>query len=571
MPDFSRDGLSALLKGRLGSARYSRQIAAAFALAFRGHEGQHREQADPRAQPVPYIVHPVGVALLAAEFFEQVNVADEFDDVIAASLTHDLLEDTDITPYELERATSRRTLELVTALSRPSSVDHASHEQRNLAFLHAIEQAGKTAIFVKICDSLHNLSRPELTPVRLLEKTVLKGRAQYLDLIKVGDLGEQLFLRYKKALDEVGTFLKKGRQDKIGRAEYQDIDLVFSYCRQRTKRKVLEAHDVVEILKEVTGAYDVLYSSIEEFIANLKGGPLGADDRDSIIALQRNGDANDISIDSLPEDIRSLLVPVTRLVSIRPKAYVGLSRLFLVLLGSNPPPWVSPSSLSVLIAFLSERALTHEAGRVAEAANHLRSASLDLDPHLALAAGLTADGVTNLAKYMRAGTAAKAVLDTVLLTVFSPNLEVRVERRESRLKSPTSVLLKIASRKIGIEGIEDLVGYRFVVRNSIDKSKLTRFLTETLQNSGVSADQPLVRTVKTSRGYVAEHILCQVRVAQVFKDTVGVEIQVRTILDDAWARISQTIDYKKNNVIVKKNDRVLRKLRDMIDEIEKEL
>jgi (p)ppGpp synthase/HD superfamily hydrolase len=139
MPDFSLNGMSALLKGRLGSARYSRQIASALALAYRGHEGQFREQASPKASPIPYIVHPVGVAILAAELFSQVNLSDDFDDVIAASLTHDLLEDTDISPYELERATSRRTLQLVAALSRPSSADYPSREDRNTAFMCAVD------------------------------------------------------------------------------------------------------------------------------------------------------------------------------------------------------------------------------------------------------------------------------------------------------------------------------------------------------------------------------------------------------------------------------------------------
>src|SRR3977135_3035111 len=98
MPDFTLNGMSALLKGRIGSSRYSKQIAAALNLAYRGHEGQLREQADPTMQSIPYIVHPVGVALIAAELFPQIVLKDEFDDVIAACLAHDLLEDTDISP-----------------------------------------------------------------------------------------------------------------------------------------------------------------------------------------------------------------------------------------------------------------------------------------------------------------------------------------------------------------------------------------------------------------------------------------------------------------------------------------
>ena len=71
--------------------------------------------------------------------------------------------------------------------------------------------------------------------------------------------------------------------------------------------------------------------------------------------------------------------------------------------------------------------------------------------------------------------------------------------------------------------------------------------------------------------YVADHITCSINIGRPDYQPVPVEMQVRTILDDAWARVSLTIDYKKNNAIVKRNERMLKKLRAMIDEIEEDL
>jgi ppGpp synthetase/RelA/SpoT-type nucleotidyltranferase len=563
--------MSALLKGRLGNARYSKQIAAALSLAYRGHNGQFREQADPTKQPIPYIAHPVGVALLAAEFFPQVHLTDDFDEVISACLTHDLLEDTDISPYELERTTSRRTLELVTALSRPSSADYASREDRNIAFLDAIKNAGRTAVFIKTCDSLHNLSRPEQTPLRLLKKTVWKGRNQYLDLIQTSDLGENLLARYRTRLGEIEELVSRAPNDSFDRARYADLDAVFTYCREKAKRKVLETHDIVEILKEVTGAHDVLYTSLPNFVANFGPDPIDEQNGETPLALRINSGAGEIPLDALPEAVRVRIPPATRILAISPKTFGSGDELFLVLVGPKAPHWVSDSVLALLITFLLERALLHEAGRVTEMADLIRAKGLDLDPHLALEAGLTGASIAALAHQIKNASVVKSVLDLVL-SRLPPNMETRIERRESRVKASESIIRKTRSKKVTAGDLEDLVGYRFVVRNATDKATLTRFLAEIMQEAGLTmVSPPAVKAVRTPGGYVADHILFAVRIGLSPERTVPVEIQVRTILEDAWARVSQTIDYKKNNVVVRRNDKILKKLRDMIDEIEKEL
>lgn len=572
MADFSLNGLSALLKGRLGPEKYSRQIESALALAFRGHDGQSREQADPQAPSIPYIVHPVGVALLAAELLPHVDVPDEFDDVIAACLSHDLLEDTDISPYELERATSQRTMELVIALSKPSSARFSSREERNAALINSIKNAGRTAVFIKICDSLHNLSRPELTPRKLLAKTAQKARRQYAHLIETQGLGETLLARYRSKLDEVDELLAQMRGGSLLNNRFNDLASVFSYCRQRTKRKVLEPHDIVDILAEVTGAHEVIYTSVDCSLGDLLG--ITNNDRDDALPLPEllKAKGGDISLDALSETIRTRIAPATRIVVATPKAFGRGKRSFLALLSPKAPTWVSEPALSIIVTYLLERALLREAGHVTEMADLLAAYGVNLDPRLAIEAGLVVAHIADLAKRFEAAAGVRGYLDAILLDRLPPNLKVRIERHEARTKAAESIVRKMILRNMTVEEVEDLIGYRFVVRNLADKPKVTRYLTERIQRSGLTNGvKPIVKSIQTGAGYSAEHILCSIQIGRLFDGTLPVEIQIRTVLEDAWARVSQTIDYKKKNVVIKRNEKLLRRLRDVISEIEKEL
>ena len=75
-------------------------LAAAFDLAFQLHEGQFRASGDP------YIVHPVAVADLLRDIGASASV-------IAAGFLHDVVEDTDLTPEQLEDYFGAEVRELV--------------------------------------------------------------------------------------------------------------------------------------------------------------------------------------------------------------------------------------------------------------------------------------------------------------------------------------------------------------------------------------------------------------------------------------------------------------------------
>lgn len=186
--------------------------------------------------------------------------------------------------------------------------------------------------------------------------------------------------------------------------------------------------------------------------------------------------------------------------------------------------------------------------------------------------GLTLQAIDELAEFKQQAEIVRHVLDSVLMTPFPPDLEFRVERREARIKSLSSLIEKKIARTQSFAEIEDAVGYRFVVRKRTDKEKLVRHLIQKIAGTGLcSLEEIYLKTIRTSRGYVADHITFRARICNLVDGRVGVELQVRSILEDTWARISQTMDYKKNNVVNKRNEKILKKVQEALDDIENNL
>lgn len=169
-------------------------------LACEGHKGQFRDTRSKDVQ-VPFIVHPVGTALLTIEHYSLVEReldGADLETIVCVALTHDLLEDTGTDPTLLEKVAGARVRSLVEALTKPpAGVAGRGKDARNREFTQQILSGGPGAVFVKMCDSMHNMSRPNMTPAKLFRKTVDKARKLYLPLLSHCSLGrqfEQVFL-----------------------------------------------------------------------------------------------------------------------------------------------------------------------------------------------------------------------------------------------------------------------------------------------------------------------------------------------------------------------------------------
>ncbi|ENH97577.1 metal dependent phosphohydrolase [Gracilibacillus halophilus YIM-C55.5] len=118
-------------------------IENAINFAAKAHKHQSRKATD-----IPYISHPFAVGMLLQK-------ADCSDEVIAAGILHDTLEDTDVTFEQLIETFGERVAFLVQAASEQDKT--LSWEQRKKHTIDALESASLEEIQVIVADKLNNL------------------------------------------------------------------------------------------------------------------------------------------------------------------------------------------------------------------------------------------------------------------------------------------------------------------------------------------------------------------------------------------------------------------------------
>ncbi|MDP3999674.1 MAG: HD domain-containing protein [bacterium] len=101
----------------------------------------------------PYIVHPFAVAIIVSEYTED-------EDVIAAALLHDVLEDTSYTASELGRNFGQRVKEIVLSVSEPKAENgqKLGWRVRKNGYLKRLESSNDEALLVCAADKINNLS-----------------------------------------------------------------------------------------------------------------------------------------------------------------------------------------------------------------------------------------------------------------------------------------------------------------------------------------------------------------------------------------------------------------------------
>lgn len=144
-----------------GADRARTRVALAFADAR--HAGQRR-----KGDGAPYVLHPVEVAwLLHEEGFA--------DEVIAAGVLHDVLEDTDTDRAELEQRFGEHVAALVTSLSEDESI--ADEVERKAALREQVAHAGDEAAAIFAAD--------KVSKARELRARAMSGPLDAADLLKL--------------------------------------------------------------------------------------------------------------------------------------------------------------------------------------------------------------------------------------------------------------------------------------------------------------------------------------------------------------------------------------------------
>jgi (p)ppGpp synthase/HD superfamily hydrolase len=118
----------------------------------------HREQVR-KCSDVPYVTHSAAVALILARF----GFTDE--QLLAAALLHDVVEDTDITLDDLAKQFPPSVVATVAALSETKTGDDGHlrpWEDRKSEHLQHISAAPLSARAIALADKLHNMETMRL-------------------------------------------------------------------------------------------------------------------------------------------------------------------------------------------------------------------------------------------------------------------------------------------------------------------------------------------------------------------------------------------------------------------------
>jgi (p)ppGpp synthase/HD superfamily hydrolase len=161
----------------------SELVHRAWVFACAAHEGD-RSRGDTRVE------HPLAVAKLLAREGAR-------DDLVAAALLHDVLEDTTVSHAELEAAFGADIANLVAQVSEDPSID--DYGERKAQLRARVDAAGEDAALIFLADKLAQLQALEspaatMAPGKLdhYRKTLALLRQSYPDLPFIDELSRRL-------------------------------------------------------------------------------------------------------------------------------------------------------------------------------------------------------------------------------------------------------------------------------------------------------------------------------------------------------------------------------------------
>ncbi|WP_032121879.1 RelA/SpoT family protein [Clostridium amazonitimonense] len=209
-------------------------IRRAYMLADNAHEKQRRESGEP------YIVHPIEVACILAEFGMDANT-------IAAGLLHDVVEDTDYSFEDIKKEFNEEVAVLVDGVTKLGKIKYKTKEEQqadNVRKMLLAMTKDIRVILIKLADRLHNMRTLKYMPV---EKQKEKAKetfdiyaplAHRLGMFKMKWELEDLAFRYMNA-NEYYDLVRRIAEKRAEREEY--ISMIISDLNSRLENASIES------------------------------------------------------------------------------------------------------------------------------------------------------------------------------------------------------------------------------------------------------------------------------------------------------------------------------------------
>jgi GTP pyrophosphokinase len=233
-------------------------VCRAFDFAYQLHKGQYRKSGEA------YIAHPVAVAELLRDLGGD-------SEMIAAGFLHDVVEDTDITPKEIEArfgANVRQLVEAVTKLSKFNFSSKTERQAENFRRMFFAMAEDIRVIVVKLADRLHNMRTLEFLPPQKQKAISTETREIFAPL--ANRLGmwrfkwelEDLAFKYlePEAYRQIQSLVAERRGDREAR-----INKVIEIVNERLHKLGIKPVEVKGRPKHLYGIYQKMQRQNKEF------------------------------------------------------------------------------------------------------------------------------------------------------------------------------------------------------------------------------------------------------------------------------------------------------------------
>ena len=184
------------------------QIEKSYDIARKAHEGQTRKSG------LPYILHPLAVALIVVTEMRQTNAA-----IVCAALLHDVVEDTKYSIWDIREMFGDEIMFLVAAVTKPNK----DCQEENFQHILSSVQGDVRVLILKLSDRLHNMRT--LSSMRPEKQWKIASETQFFFAPLAGRLG----------LYKVKSELENLAFKYLNPQEYARLEKLLEEDRERTK------------------------------------------------------------------------------------------------------------------------------------------------------------------------------------------------------------------------------------------------------------------------------------------------------------------------------------------------
>lgn len=212
------------------SAKQMQLLHDAYDLAHEAHKEQRRKSGEP------YIIHPIKVALIAAEELKLDTHS------VAAAFLHDVVEDTPYTVEDIERKFNADVAFLVDMVTKRKKAEYRMSKQLdNYQQLLESMQYDVRALMIKLADRLHNMRT--LASMRADKQMKIAGETDYFYAPMANRLG---LFDVKTDLENLSFKFRCG-------LEYNDICICLDKDRRDNEQRLATFTATVETLLAKAG------------------------------------------------------------------------------------------------------------------------------------------------------------------------------------------------------------------------------------------------------------------------------------------------------------------------------